>query len=133
MSEPWPKLSSLGLVCLKVGRTRVIPSSLRETARFDLVERERDSMIVEMTAYVTAHRLARETQTVTFEVPASWWQHWKQDAAPEWLRRRWPVRTRRLSRTVRFETFRAYPDAQVPHAEILRDGFIWEMATQGLD
>jgi hypothetical protein len=120
----------LGLVPLRVADKRVIPAALLQTAKFDLVKHESEAMVISMSAYVLAERLARETQQVAFDVPASWWQHWKRDCAPAWLRRRWPVRTTRLSRTMKFETFRAYPDAQVPHAEVLRDGYIWELVIE---
>lgn len=47
-------------------------------------------------------------------VPATWWDHWKQDRAPAWLRRKWPVRYRQITLTVELTRWAHYPEANLP-------------------
>ena len=55
-----------------------------------------------------------ETQEFYIEYPASWWQHLKQDRAPAWLTKRWPVRMSRRVGSVNFSRYDTYPLAHVP-------------------
>lgn len=81
----------------------------------------------EHSAEVTAHAVAVAIAEATTEYPSSWWQHFKQDHFPGWMKRRWPVKTHQL-RAYRRETatnsntetvsitFRQY--AQFPAAQV---------------
>lgn len=70
-----------------------------------------DRMIYEMSAFVLAEKLVDKTikkqARLRVYVPASWWQHFRQDVYPKlgrlgrWLLRRKPVRTKEI---VKYET-----------------------------
>lgn len=70
----------------------------------------RDEMLLRLQASVLKHDLpghrVDDQHTVFFDVPDSPWQHWKRKHGHawwlRWLVRRRPVRTERLSKTVRF-------------------------------
>ena len=53
--------------------------------------------------------LAREVQEVerVVQYPATWWQHFKEQFFPSWLKKRFPVRMRRV--VVRLERWEGYP------------------------
>ena len=40
--------------------------------------------------------LKKEHRVGEHDIPISWWQHFKRDALPGWIQRRWPVQTRHL-------------------------------------
>jgi hypothetical protein len=81
----------------------------------------RNRMLVRLKSAVLAFRLpghsATEQRTVSFKVPASPWQHWKQKHQDAWWLRwfvaRRPVRTEVLSETVElttvWEDYATYP------------------------
>jgi hypothetical protein len=109
---------------IKVATTRPIPVGdlpefVRDQAMFKArMDETTGRLVVSLSSYVLAEHLARETQTVTLRVPASWWQHFKRDVLygsgrfrPTWVMRRWPARVRTLSREVTFTAWRAYPQA----------------------
>jgi len=62
------------------------------------------------------------------KVPASWWDHLKQDHFPEWLKQRWPVRFRTIvyTHTTRYQTRIERQITQrvrvCPHLELPPDG-----------
>jgi hypothetical protein len=67
---------------------------------------------------VLTEQLAADTQRVTFEVPASWWQHWRATRRRRW---RWqqrrllkhPIQYATVDRTVTVTRSRMYPEADV--------------------
>lgn len=82
------------------------------------------AMVIRMKGHVLGEQLPPHTETATrattFEAPASWWQHFKQQHGHRWwLRRlvcRRPVRTteetRRLTLTTTWEHMATYPWAE---------------------
>jgi len=42
-------------------------------------------------------------KTVTFQVPATWWQHFKQSHFPAWALRKFPVKYETLAETIGFK------------------------------
>jgi hypothetical protein len=64
-------------------------------------------LVLTLKAYVLEQTLEDRTVTVSFDVPATWWEHLKQRLG--WRR----VRTKTLSRVVKFEVKAAYPEATV--------------------
>lgn len=77
----------------------------------------RGQMIAQLYAYVMATEAQVLNVTFTEEVPADWWQQLKQERAPTWFLRRWPVkmRTREVLRKVKAQAIfphfnRAWPD-----------------------
>lgn len=72
-----------------------------------------DQLYMALTAEVLGQN-RRESTTVVFEQPASWWQHTKARHLPtfsRWLRR--PPRYERIERTVAFTEFALFPYADV--------------------
>lgn len=64
-------------------------------------------------AFVLAEKVAADEYETGIAIPATWWQHLKQDHAPLWIRIRWPVRTRSLCQKIRFKRLHLYPDARI--------------------
>ena len=54
----------------------------------------------------------KDTREVTLKFPANWWQHWKEDHAPKWFLRRWPVNY--MERKVHFRTIWPYNEMKFP-------------------
>lgn len=96
-------------------------ANLKFTAERDLML---DHMVYELATYVRSHSLppeiVEETDFLSCDHPATWWQQWKHDVAAQHWALRWIARWRpvRLTRTVHKLTitldlrrFRLYPDA----------------------
>ena len=56
-------------------------------------------IIVDRVAYIGAESIrfiwkffSMRAGVQEFQIPASWWQHWKRDHAPNWLKKQWPVK-----------------------------------------
>lgn len=97
---------------------------LRLDARQDALNYTAEQMVLALATRVQTHNLPpdqiTETRSHTTTQPATWWQHWKQDHAPQWWLRRWPVREtateHTLVVTVNLRRFHVYPDAPaIPH------------------
>jgi hypothetical protein len=58
-----------------------------------------------------------EIQTVTLEVPASWWQHFKSDHRNRfgfrWFVKRFPILLETWTKDVTFDRYYDYPDATI--------------------
>ncbi len=97
-----------------------LPNFVRDRAKLDVIaDPLTDHLIFSLKSLVLAEKLVQEQQTVTLDIPASWWQHFKRDSwlgrhRPQWMRKRWPVRFTTMRQTVRFERYRNYPDASIP-------------------
>lgn len=85
-----------------------------------------DILMLRMSTYVWTEKLAEESQEVTHEVPATWFQHLKQDHAPAWVLRRWPVRMSAITTVVRFTRSAAYPGADIKIPSPLGAPVLWE-------
>lgn len=68
-------------------------------------------------AYVLTDHVTKQNFTLEFsvEVPTTWFQHLKQDRMRTWILRRWPVRTRTISKTesVTYQKDHLYPEASL--------------------
>lgn len=72
-----------------------------------------DQMVYELTTEVLASKKVTDRRTFHFKQPATWWQHWKQDCAPQWFRKRWPVRYSTEKIVVDFTSYDTYPRADI--------------------
>ena len=76
-----------------------------------------DNIALRIKALVYGEVLPAHTVTDTVPVPASWWQHFKQDHAYRWWLRgfvRWrPVRTTDITLTTTWREMAAYPWAEL--------------------
>lgn len=90
----------------------------RNAARLEVCEGDRfgltlDDLVMKMTTRVLTQTLEDKETTVSFSAPSTWWQHWKQDHAPAWFTRRWPVRLTTVRETVKYEVCAMYPKANM--------------------
>ena len=76
-----------------------------------------DAMMVRLRGYVLAEEVDNRTKQVMFRItiPATWWEQFKEDKFPNWLKRRFPVRQRTITKTkiVRFRKLATYPMANI--------------------
>lgn len=78
------------------------------------VERTAWDMVLELSSAVLGAQVLSDTQSFSIEYPATWWQHLKQDHAPAWFTRRWPVKLARRAGQVSFARYDTYPLANIP-------------------
>jgi len=69
--------------------------------------------LLEITTELMAEKL-QDTHVkleVAIDYPASWWQHFKEDCFPKWLKNKFPVQNKRKfdSRSYDFKRFATYP------------------------
>jgi hypothetical protein len=74
-------------------------------------------MLLGLTAEVLRDHIVNEIQTVTLEVPASWWQHFKSDHRNRfgfrWFVKRFPILLETWTKDVTFDRYYDYPDATI--------------------
>lgn len=122
---PGPEIDTVTLDRLKFGVRRVIDEDhlllnadveviAGYTGRRLAVALKKDILAEKLPpASVTAHKRVEFSRTF----PADWWQLWKNQHAPSWFRRRWPVRwtteteVRDVEVTVDLQKYRTYPEA----------------------
>lgn len=84
-----------------------------EVCEGDLFGLTLDDVILKLTTRVLTQTLEDKEAVVSFSAPSTWWQHWKQDHAPAWLTRRWPVQLTTVRKTVEYEVCAMYPKADM--------------------
>lgn len=102
---------------LKLGTRKLLPRFIANTALFEVYEQTAEYMAMELRAYVLARKQVDEYHNAVLEVPATWWQHLKQDYFPEWYKRRWPIRFTKMVKRFRFERYDTYPEADFAISE----------------
>jgi hypothetical protein len=114
-------LEKLKVVSQLAVERSVLPRFVRDNAKLEVRDADpfTDRLIFQLRSMVLADKLVEERQTVTLDIPASWWQHFKRDSwlgrhRPQWMRKRWPVRFTTMRQTVQFQRYRNYPDASIP-------------------
>jgi hypothetical protein len=144
--QPVSPLDRVVLDRLKVSVCQHISPSIAETVEIRTwTERLTEDLVYELRAHVLAQRLPTEqvtesttiegSETVTWTIPATWWDHWKADHAESWwagwfVRLR-PPRTaehsktmgysRDVTLTVDLRRYRTFPEADyVPPAALGR-------------
>jgi hypothetical protein len=88
-----------------------VPAFIAHTARLDVERAMLDELVYRLSAFVLADKFVDDVYTVTVNVPASWWQHFKRDCLPQWWRNRWPVKEEQIRRRVEFMRYNTYPNA----------------------
>lgn len=120
---------------VRVGASQVIPEHVARTASFSVQEHMGRDMILGLSAEVLRDHIVDEVQTVTLEVPASWWQHFKADHRDRfgfrWFVKRFPILLETWNKEVRFDRYYNYPDARISLPEDNFGKFIvYETSTQ---
>lgn len=72
---------------------------------------EREAFLAEFSTSVLSGRHISARPSVTHQVPASWWQYFKQDRFPLWAKKRWPVRYEKLTGMLELSQDIIYPYA----------------------
>lgn len=112
-----PEVKQLILHRERIATYRVIARYVLDNAEFHAIERAAEDMTVELVSEVLRERVVGETQTAELDVPASWWQHFKQTYKDSRLLRRfvrrYPVKVTTLKKTVTFQRYFHYPNADV--------------------
>lgn len=89
-------------------------------AKFDVMQHVADGLVVRLRAEVLGETVRRNEHVVRTWHPASWWQHWKQEHAPKWWLRRWPVRQVPTETVVRFSEIATFPYSKIKTPENMR-------------
>jgi len=83
-----------------------------------------NALVMQLRKYVLTDTLARDTYSADLEVPANWWEHWKEQHGRKWLgplfMDRWPVRTTTRRAVIEVKRCLTYPEAKLKRAP---DGF----------
>jgi hypothetical protein len=102
---------------VRVGANQIIPAHVASTANFTVQEQMGGDMLLGLTAEVLRDHIVNEIQTVTLEVPASWWQHFKSDHRNRfgfrWFVKRFPILLETWTKDVTFDRYYDYPDATI--------------------
>ena len=107
--------------------------AIGENAQLDL--RYSQEVVNQIVFYVRSwildgHKVDRLVPT-QIDFPATWWDHWKQDHGPEWLVKRWPVKSKTT-----FVTKEIHQHYVCPHINVKDDRnqhimWMYEMSRQG--
>lgn len=118
MIYPMPEVKQHLLERTRVSNYRIIARYVWENTEFHAVERAAEDMLIELVSEVLCERVVGETQTVELNVPASWWQVFKQTYQKSrlfgWFVRQHPVKFQTLKKTVTFQRYHTYPNADIP-------------------
>lgn len=103
---------------LRVGASKSIGRTTIESMQLKTYEVSwLDGLVLDITADLLADRLAedRYKRQVIFKYPASWLQHLKEQKAPEWFKRKYPVKYQTVTKTVnvQFKRYATYPKANL--------------------
>jgi len=94
-----------------------ISAYVANSACFDLIEMTGEKLLMTIMAEVLTDHVETLRQTAKLNVPATWWQHFKQDHEQNWFMRklikRRPIRYTTWSSDVIFERLMRYPDARI--------------------
>ena len=69
----------------------------------------RTDLLYSLHTLIPAENLKEETHTVTVEYPETWWQSFKEQYFPAWIKKKYPVRYKKKSETVTFTAYNLYP------------------------
>jgi hypothetical protein len=115
----------------RVAVQNIMPAGLKDVQAEEVRDWMYENLLVRLSAYVLTEQLADEYHPVSLGLPATWWQHLKQDHAPEWFKRRWPVRFRKMTCQIHVRTSGTYPDMKMalPPGEFGDRVIIQELST----
>lgn len=106
-------LERLKVTVQKVLTGHVLMTTELESCRNEVI----NDLVFRLKAELMAEKLEDRKQTVTFEFPKSWWQHFKQEYFPKWLLNRFPVKLTSCEKTVIFKRYATYPELPVVFPE----------------
>jgi hypothetical protein len=86
------------LIKEKLATSMYVDASIFHDAKLEVVGQVAKDLCIRLTAYV--YRNA-DKPSVTIKVPKTAWEHVKQEYAPEWFLKRWPVKYTEITHEVR--------------------------------
>jgi hypothetical protein len=94
------KLQRITLEKIRIGMTQHYAKVLLLEPQISLNEHAQhiaDRFMFQLEGYLWGKNDKREdkrTETKTADVswPSTWWEHWKEQHAPDWFKKRWPVK-----------------------------------------
>lgn len=69
-----------------------------------------DELEYAMRALVPAENVYEKTDTLRVEYPSNWKEAFKEEHFPNWLKKRFPVKYKRETKTIKFTAYDIYPD-----------------------
>lgn len=86
------------------------------------IDNSRRALVISLRGYVLAEEVDNRTKAVTFKttIPATWWDHLKQDKLPYWLTKLFPIKLKTIekSKKVTFRRLATYPKANIVLPEL---------------
>lgn len=87
-------------------------SAMMRSARFDVMQHEKDQLLGMVAAEVLASRVVDDQRVFTVKHPETWWQHLKL-SLPAWYQKRWPAQMVDTVIEVGFRSYDLYPRANI--------------------
>jgi hypothetical protein len=113
-----PELMRRVLNRQRIGTYRVVSRYVLENAELELVENEVGNLVFQLISEVLTEHITGDSKTVRLDVPASWWQNFKETYKDFWgfrlFVKRYPPKMETLENTVTFDRYARYPNADVP-------------------
>lgn len=72
-------------------------------------DRISNALAYQLRTFVMGEKVHEIEKSVSFEYPATWWEHLKWNHAPTWFKTRYPVKMKKFKRTVKFEQIQCFP------------------------
>jgi len=64
---------------------------------------------------------------VCFKSPLNWWEHFKEQHAPNWFIKKWPVRYKTHFKWVKIQNYRTFPHANIAIEKTLGQSYILQI------
>ena len=81
-----------------------------QNLRVDVIEGLYDNeLLCSLHTLIPAENMKEETHTFRAKYPSDWKQAFKEQHFPEWLKKRYPVKYKRITETVKFTAYNLYP------------------------
>ncbi|MCK4359788.1 MAG: hypothetical protein KAW92_13815 [Candidatus Cloacimonetes bacterium] len=104
-------IKSVLLEKLRVNTSQMVSGHTVATMELDVIENNTiNALVFQLRAEVMAEKLEDRTQMVTFKVPKSWWQRFKQEWFPKRLLKKFPIKLESYTKFVTFEHYATYPE-----------------------
>lgn len=75
------------------------------------VENNMLGMVIAMRTYILGQHNYQE-YTVKHQIPANWWECFKEEHMPKWFIKRYPVKKKYIKQTVTFDHKKLFPKAE---------------------
>lgn len=90
----FPEVESATLEIIKEKVVAHIPKDMIASCEVSI---EDHPMIGSIAVQLTRKVAGQKLDTISYAIPKSWWQHFKQDHFPKWLRKKFPVQYHKRS------------------------------------